>query len=261
MKKMLKNINNISCSNCIFLTENYERNIHYEINENEEELITINVKLPRATRPEKTDEIVAQSESFVNGFKTVVTKNGEYAYVREEDGKLLPYRYDIAADFNELGYAMVGKDGNASWINKNFQYLSKDGELIDEDLEDPYRKFDGFQKVFNFNRGQYPLSRVHEGRSHFAKTYFFSPEGKIQEFYQFDGQISTFNSWSGSCDIDFNDRDYLITNEGIFFAKGYFCPTSYIFEYCEKNGTISEILKNADKALKIETGQKTLLKK
>lgn len=85
------------------------------------------VKLPEGKRLEPTEEIMAESEKFVNGFKAVVTKNGEYAYICEEDNCLLPFRYDIAGNFNEHGYAMVGKNANISWINKEFKYFSRHG--------------------------------------------------------------------------------------------------------------------------------------
>ena len=56
-------------------------------------------------------EIIDNSNDFVNGFKVVQTSNGEYAYVRQSDFQLLPFRYDVASDFNEYGFAMVGKKG------------------------------------------------------------------------------------------------------------------------------------------------------
>ena len=68
--------------------------------------------------------IIDSNENFVNGFKVVKTANGEYAYIRESDNSLLPFRYDIAFDFNEFGFAIVGKDGSVSWINKDFKYLN-----------------------------------------------------------------------------------------------------------------------------------------
>ena len=99
MEKLPEKINSIIRSSAILVTKGV-RHIYYEINEKEETRTGIHVELPEYWRPKKSDEIVDDSNNFVNGFKVVKTANGEYAYVREADNSLLPFRYDIAFDFN-----------------------------------------------------------------------------------------------------------------------------------------------------------------
>lgn len=69
------------------------------------------------------------SEEFVNGFMLVRVENGEFAYIREADYRLLPYGFAFAADFNEHGFAVVGTDRGLTWINRDFCYLSSDGSM------------------------------------------------------------------------------------------------------------------------------------
>lgn len=248
MVNLSSKINSISCDSNIFITSDFKRTVYYTVNEKENP-IRITVKLPYFTRPEISDEIINSESEFVNGFKVVQTANGEYAYIREYDGVLLPYRYDIASDFNDYGFAMVAKDGNTTWINKNFQYLSKNGDMIDENLDDElykYHKFEGFQKVYKFSTGKYPLSLVYDGRNRYAYSFYFSTEGKRKEFYQFDGSFNyeyTFDSFGS---VDFGDKDYIMIGQGILFSKGYYCPLKYFFELCEKKGIISNIFENID---------------
>ena len=90
----------------------------YVINEDKDGELYMPIELPYYygvyLRPPASFDIIDDSREFVNGFKVVQTANLEYAYVREADNKLLPYRYDIATDFNEYGYAIVGKDARVS---------------------------------------------------------------------------------------------------------------------------------------------------
>lgn len=248
MENLSSKINSISCGSNILITNDMQRKIYYTINE-EEYPIKITVSLPYAARPVISNEIIESNSGFVNGFKVVKTANGEYAYIRESDGILLPYRYDIASDFNQYGFAMVAKDGNATWINKSFQCLSKNGKMVEEDMEgkySKYRKFEGFQQVYNFSTGAYPLSRVYEGRDGRANSFYFSPEGKRKEFYKFDGSFNHFFPISTFGNTDFKDKDYIISENGIIFAKGYFCSLKYVLDFCKQNGTVSAIFETAD---------------
>lgn len=262
MEKLSSKINSISCGTPVFLNNDFRR-IHYTINEKEKQPIRITIKLPYYTRPEISNEIISSNSEFINGFKVVQTANGEYAYIRESDGALLPYRYDIASDFNQYGFAMVAKDGIATWINKNFQYLSRSGKMVDENMKDKYydyRNPDGFQGIYEFSSGNYPLSRVYEENNEYRNTFYFSVEGKRKEFYLFDGSFDhsfTFNSFINS---DFGDKDYIIDERGILFAKGYYCPFKYVLEFCEQNGVVSAIYENADKCFTEEKRQVKILK-
>ena len=261
MKNLSSKINSISCGSNIFITNDFKREIYYTINEEETQPIKITIRLPYSNRPETSNEIIDSDSEFVNGFKVVKTANGEYGYIRQSDSVLLPYRYDIASDFNQYGFAMVAKDGNTTWINKNFQYLSKDGEMVNEDIEDKYykyRKFEGFQKICKFSTGNYPLSRIYEGRNRCGHSFYFSTEGKRKEFYKFDGSFDYEFTFSSFGNTDFGDRDYIIGGNGILFAKGYYCPLKYVLEFCEQNGIVSAIYENADKVFTNKGQQKVL---
>ena len=263
MRKLPSKINSISCYKSDLPYDFQTRPITYIINDGEEELEIISIKLPPTARPEVSNEIVSLNDKFVNGFKIVETANGEYAYIRESDGVLLPYRYDIATDFNDYGFAMVAKDGNASWINKNFRYFSRDGEMVVENIEDRYYKyseFKGFQKIYKFSTGNYPLSKVYDGRGRGEIVFYFSTEGKIKEFYQFDGSFDYEFPVVSLASKDFGDKDYIINGYGIFFAKGYYFPLKYVLEFCEQNGIINTIYENADKCFNEEKGKTKILK-
>ena len=118
MSKMPIKIINVIRSCSIFIVRDRTRNICYTINQNTPNETNIHIK---------SEKIIDDSNEFVNGFKVVQTENGEYAYVRESDNVLLPFRYDVAFDFNQYGFAIVGKDGSVSWIDTTFKYLNLEG--------------------------------------------------------------------------------------------------------------------------------------
>ena len=125
MNELPKKITSIKGSR--IFTQDEIVKVGYTLNEEQADETYIRVELPYYygvyLRHPKSLEIIDDSRDFVNGYKVVQTANKEYAYVREEDNKLLPYRYDIATDFNEYGYAMVGKDARVSWIDRDFRYF------------------------------------------------------------------------------------------------------------------------------------------
>jgi hypothetical protein len=88
-----------------------------------------------------------QSIEYNNGFAVVQTSNGEFAYMEENTNKLLPYRYDVASQFNNHGFAIVGKANSVTFINRNFQYLSKNGTFVSENLDKEYITFEGFSSL------------------------------------------------------------------------------------------------------------------
>lgn len=248
MGKVYNRFNSISCRPNIIVREDLKREIHYILNEESKAPIDFIVKLPYYSRPEISYEIINCSDKYRNGFKVVETANGEYAYVRESDGKLLPYRYDIASDFNKYGFAMVGKDGSVTWINKNFQYLSYFGNMVEEQLDDEnykYRKLEGFEKVYKFSKGSNPLSRVYEGRKTRGITSYFGTDGKIKKFYEYNGKLS--KSLFSICfydNVDFGKNNYIINGDKILFSEGYYCPASYIINLYMQNGTLESLVED-----------------
>lgn len=255
MDKLQKNINSIIRSCSIFINKGV-RHIHYEINEEEETRTNIHVELPEYKRPKKSDEIVDSNDNFVNGFKVVKTANGEYAYVRESDNSLLPFRYDIAFDFNEFGFAIVGKDGSVSWIDKDFKYLNLQGEMVEEELDDSWTKFDGWQGISAFSKGDIPLSRVYDGRNTYSRISYFGTDGKLKEFYRYDGKIdnyfSTFTFKSGQT---FDEKGHAIADDYILFAKGYYVSYKDFIKLSIEKGFIDSISADVEKCFDKETGR------
>ena len=255
MDKLPKNINSIIRSSAIFIKKEV-RHICYEINEKEESSANIRVQLPKYHRPKKSDEIIDSNENFVNGFKVVKTANGEYAYIRESDNSLLPFRYDIACDFNEFGFAIVGKDGSVSWINKDFKYLNIQGEMVEEELDKNWSKFDGWQGISAFSKGNLPLSRVYDGRNTYGRISYFGTDGKFKEFYRYDGKIdnhfskSTFTSGS-----TFDEKGHAIADGDMLFAKGYYLSYKDLIKLSMEKGFIDSISEDAEKCFDKKTAR------
>ena len=208
MIELPKEIKSIKGSVYSFVDKGTER-YAYILNEGTDKEVHLTVLLPYYSRPDISFDIIDDSREFVNGFKLVQTANMEYAYVKEEDSTLLPFRYDIATDFNEYGYAMVGKDGKVSWIDKNFKYLNNKYEMVKEDSS----KFNGFLSVSDFSKGEHPLSKVCSCSYDWnKKTSYFGVDGKIKEFSRYDGKIIRDNDSIKNFSYyseDFNDKGEL----------------------------------------------------
>ena len=122
MELMPKNIESVICSNNVELLRSM-RAVLYNIKTKDDNIGTY-IESYKYRLPEQSNCIIRSNMNFVNGFKLVEFNDNRYGYIREEDHLLMPYRYDIASDFNEFGLAIVGKNGSVSWINKNFEYLN-----------------------------------------------------------------------------------------------------------------------------------------
>lgn len=250
----LPEINSIIHGPSILVTKN-KRNLYYDINRGEMTRTGIHVELPEFSRPKISKEIVDNSNEFINGFKVVQTSNGEYAYIRQSDFLLLPFRYDVASDFNEYGFAIVGKNGNVSWIDMSFRYLDINGNMVEEELSN-YARFNGWQGVSAFSQGTIPLSRVYDGRNSYGRVSYFGIDGKLKEFYQYDGQINydfseiTFNSGT-----TFDENGQAMADEKILFAKGYSLSYRDLIKICKQKGYISSICEDAEKCFDKETGR------
>ena len=248
MKKLPKEIISIKGSVYSFVDKETER-YAYILNEGTDKEVRVNVLLPYYSRPNISFDIIDDSRDFVNGFKLVQTANMEYAYVKEEGNTLLPFRYDVATDFNEYGYAMVGKDGKVSWIDKNFKYLNSKYEMVNEDSS----KFNGFLSVSDFSKGEHPLSKVCSCSYDWNnKTSYFGVDGKIKEFSRYDGEIirdsdsiKNFSYYSE----DFNDKGYATANNDwlILLSSGYYLYTKDLIRICEEKGFLDTISSRVEK--------------
>ena len=226
----------------------------YVINEEKDDELYIPIELPyygQYLRPSASFDIIDDSRDFVNGFKVVQLDNKEYAYVKEEGNTLLPFRYDIATDFNEYGYAMVGKDGKVSWIDKNFKYLNIQEKKFTEEYEIGSYGFNGFLGANDFSKGEYPLSKIY--RSGYTNTVsYLGTDGKIKEFYRYDGEIirdDESNKCFSDYSEDFNDKGYAKANNGelILLSSGYYLSVKDLIKICEEKGFLDTISSRIEK--------------
>ena len=218
MIEIPKNVDNVIRS-CAILSDYETRRITYTINESQENKTYYTTTVPNYRRPKISNVVIKENNNFVNGFKVVVTENGEYAYIRQEDNCLLPFRYDIAFDFNEYGFAIVGKDGSVAWINTDFQYLNRDGKWT---TESEYY-FNGWQGIRNFSKGAIPLSQLYDGRSPYATISYVGTDGEIKQFYRYDGILDIeYPEEIFRNATTFDEQGRAFADGNILFAKGYY---------------------------------------
>ncbi len=227
----------------------------YVINEGKDDKLCMPIVLPyyygAYLRHPASIDIIDDSRDFINGFKVVQTDNEEYAYVREEDNKLLPYRYDIATDFNLYGYAMVGKNARVSWIDMNFRYFNEEEEKFTKEQEIGYNTFNGLLGVSDFSKGETPLSRMYR-HGYENKVSYLGTDGNIKEFYNFDGEIirdDESNKYFSYYSEDFNDLGYAKANDGeiILLSSGYYLYTKDLIRICEEKGFLDTISSRVEK--------------
>ena len=227
----------------------------YVVNEGKDDKLCIPIVLPYYygvyLRQPASIDIIDDSRDFVNGYKVVQTDNEEYAYVREEDNKLLPYRYDIATDFNKYGYAIVGKNARVSWIDKNFRYFNEEEEKFKEEQEIGYNTFNGFLGVSDFSKGENPLSRMYR-RGYNNTVSYLGTNGKIKEFSKYDGEIirdDESNKYFSYYSEDFNDNGYAKANndEITLLSSGYSLSTKDLTKICEEKGFLDTISSTIEK--------------
>ncbi len=247
MNELPKKITSIKGSR--IFTQDEIVKVGYTLNEEQADETYIRVELPYYygvyLRHPKSLEIIDDSRDFVNGYKVVQTANKEYAYVREEDNKLLPYRYDIATDFNKYGYAMVGKNARVSWIDKNFRYFNEEEEKFTEEQEIGYNTFNGFLGVSDFSKVENPLSRMYR-RGYNNTVSYLGTNGKIKEFSKYDGEIirdDESNKYFSYYSEDFNDKGYAKANndEIILLSSGYSLSTKDLTKICEEKGFLETL--------------------
>ncbi len=198
-----------------------EKILNYSIEYEGGKTTVVSINLPLKGRLTKTDEIIFENESFVNGFKVVKTKNGEYGYVREEDNALLPYRYDVALDFNEYGLAMVGKDGYVTWINRNFEYLNS---LITMSKYEEEYYFLSFEKINAFSKGEIPLSLLIQQHYDIYIYYYIDILGKLKSFKEYNEGYPALAAFLAA--TPFNEQGYARADDYILSSKGYMISKS-----------------------------------
>lgn len=223
----------------------------YVINEDKDGELYMPIELPYYygvyLRPPASFDIIDDSREFVNGFKVVQTANLEYAYVREADNKLLPYRYDIATDFNEYGYAMVGKEAKVSWIDRNFRYFDATFETFLDEEKNKSDRFNGFSSISNFSNGENHLSKLlRKDYDSDSSVIYLDTDGKIKKFYKYDGEAVCGEGFKKEFPLDsttFNESDYatFYQNKFILLSSGYYLYTMDLIRICNEKGFLGNI--------------------
>ena len=213
------------------------RAIGYILNFGSDSERDITIKIPTMyTRPKLSEAIIDANNEFVNGFKRVQLSNGEYGYIRESDNALLPFRYDIAFDFNEYGFAMVGKGGVVSWIDSSFRHLNSFGKMVN-DSSNCWSEEDGWLSIDDFSKGKNPLSHVY---GHLNS--YFSTDGKLKKFYCYDGKtILNHGDEQFPFGTSFNEFDYAISNGYVLFARGYYMTYLDVIKFCQQYGALDAL--------------------
>lgn len=206
-------------------------------------------------------EIIEESE-FVNGFKVVRFKDGQYGYVRGSDNRLMPYHYDIAFNFNEYGFAMVGRNASVTWINKDFNYYKKGGETEDKiiywkDGRISFKFMEGRESITDFSKGDIPLSRIGKGAHYFL---YMGIDGKIKLFRKYKGEtnervfIDAREFDESGCSMakgSFYDRNKKI----ILFADGYYVGINELMNMPIENEFDDRLHERATKYLEKSIGR------
>lgn len=251
-----ENVKSLMFENCMHLENESQKILNYRIEYDGYKKTIVSINLPLGVRPIKTDEIIFENKSFVNGFKVVKTKNGEYGYIREEDNALLLYRYDVALDFNEYGFAMVGKDGYVTWINKNFEYLDTLGKMTKEQNGIPYK---AWKKVDAFSKSEIPLSRMVQRWYDIDAYSYMDTSGNLKGFIRYSRGID-LNHYSKnyifSTSTSFNEQGYATSGTYILNSKGYFMDVRDLIKKCFDNGAVDAIFDEFDK--KVQENERTL---
>ena len=259
---MLEN-RDVKCIICtdIVKVDSRESSVCYKIFNNDGTRKDIYAYVFKYHKPTNTKKIVDSNPEFVNGFKVVKLANDCYSYVSEVDNKLMPFQYDIAFDFNPYGYAMVGKEGTVSWINKNFEYLNSKGMMVSE-TKDTWKKFNGWQGVYNFSLGDHPLSKLFCGREEYGKTVYMDEFAEIKKFYQYDGNVSKViyrdSFFTGT---NFNDNAIALADEYILSASGFCIKNEDVVKLCLKRGYIDSLFDDAEYFYNKDNKENVLKKK
>lgn len=238
---MIKDINSLGAS----------YNLRYIINDDYE-----NVYHGYMEKYDWDNKKIAEESEFINGYKLVKLANGFYGYIRESDNKLMEHLFNIATDFNEYGYAMVGRNDSVTWINKDFYYLSDDGWVEDQVYYDSNNDWfngylDGMYSVDKFSNSDVPISRT--GRNSEA-CFYIGTDGKTIKFKALNEEDTVRHSTIVKYGTPFNEYGYAtskglgFSNDNYFlFQEGYYMGFDDFVKYSLDSGLIDSIHKDVSK--------------
>ena len=213
------------------------------------------------------------SYPFSNGFRIIRMEDGKFGYIREEDNFLMPYRYDIASDFNEYGFAMIGKNGYVSWINKDFKYYVTNSyklpaifNFVTEDFSYKDTKFNSnISRVDQFSIGNNPLSRISLKGNTITKntlqnsevrnnlTVYMDTNGKIKDFINFEDRSKISRSvFTNGNNFNKHGYTYADDNSHILFDSGYYLGLEDVVNLAKKHGLLDEMLQEEKELVKIK---------
>ena len=208
-------------------------------------------------RDKHIDKVDDPNRKFINGFKAIKIGQETYGYVRESDNKVMPHHYDNAYDFNEYGFAIVGREGAMTWINKEFKYLRNDQQsgcygnryaMSEDYLYDPYRILHGFHAVGEFSKGNIPLSRIRFGDGY---TIYFGTDGEVKRFTRYNGEKDEKPLCKVKNGTAFNENGIAVAefeNKKVFlFAEGYYITFEDIVKTTLNNGFVENIHEEVSK--------------
>lgn len=198
------------------------------------------------------------SREFVMGYKLISMQDGSFAYMRESNGEVLPYRFDIASDFNEFGFAMVGLGKGAAWLNRDFKVF-RDGWVPLESVEDG--PFVGIGEFSGSVGGEVsPIVSFKTGEESIHLNYL-NTLGNIQSFVQYDGQLRTKSVdrfvlprkkiiFRGMEELNlskyaFDGSGHLHLAETMLFSRGFFCTFGDLIAVSREKGFLTAIEEEA----------------
>lgn len=231
------------------------RNVHffYKIETIAGERINISLALPNsyyygrrrygAKQNKDCELIVDEGNEFVNGFKRVRNNYGQYLYIKEEGNILLPYIFDVATDFNNLGFAMVGKCSEVAWINKNFQITEKRGKVYEDNSSMLY-DFSGWQSISHFSEGLFQMSKCidDDGRVAYLSGH---DQLQIKVFEDCTGEIDEPLRYFSLASDKFDEQGHAFANKDseplILFDRGYYITEKRLAQKAIEDGILEKI--------------------
>lgn len=208
----------------------------YKINGSETLKLSYPLKLTYTQYVVNDGYINDKGDKGSNGFRLVKNRFGQFIYIRKKSNVQMPFLFDYATDFNKDGLAMVAKDGCVTWINKNFEYFSRDGST--KTLSENYN-IEGWYSVSDFS-GNGPLfSRCQTGINNKPYTIFLGTNFESKEFYLNNGVNIVKNAFYTRFDgifSDFDEDGYAFKDDQslILSTVGYFMGSDTLIERATK---------------------------
>lgn len=181
----------------------------------------------------KNFSILNDEKDYINGFRRVLFSDFTYGYREESTEELVPYKFNLATNFNENGIAMVAIDSGVTLLTSDFKILYKNGK---------YFKMGGFSSHFSM-----PIPIKVDSFSSLYITYTHRASNGINEleamFLDKTGSNITFRSPTGEGERLFfrktcketllkenecriSEAGFIICGDYILLSSGYYITLS-----------------------------------